>query len=217
MVNPFDGWTGAAQNKTSGYEMSNRIFLIIGLGNPGDRYQKTRHNIGFMVIDKIAGTYSIPVNKSKFNAEYGKGLIDCIDAILVKPMTFMNKSGLSVIRFINFFKVSTKDVLVIHDDIDLELGRIKIKEKGGDGGHKGVRSILDALGGEDFCRLRLGVGRSADQIDVSDHVLGNFTADESGKMVGLIDQARDAVVTILCHGTKDGMNRFNNRKFEISS
>jgi peptidyl-tRNA hydrolase, PTH1 family len=195
----------------------NKICLVIGLGNPGDRYQTTRHNIGFMVLDKIAGAYNIPVNKKKFNADYGKGVIDRIDTILVKPMTFMNKSGFSVIQFVNFFKVSNKDVLVIHDDIDLEFGRIKIKEKGGDGGHKGVRSILDALGSDDFCRIRLGVGRSAHQIDVSDHVLGSFNTDEKMQINRLIDHARDAVVTILCQGTKEGMNRFNNRKFEISS
>jgi PTH1 family peptidyl-tRNA hydrolase len=195
----------------------NRIGLIIGLGNPGDRYQTTRHNIGFMVLDKIAVDHDIPVNKMKFNADYGKGEIDGIDVILVKPMTFMNKSGISVARFANFFKVSNKDMLVIHDDIDLEFGRIKIKEKGGDGGHKGVKSILDALGSDEFCRLRLGVGRSAHQIDVSDHVLGIFNPEERKLMDRFIEHAGNAVVTILCQGTKEGMNRFNNRKIDISS
>ena len=135
-----------------------RVCLIIGLGNPGDRYQKTRHNIGFRAVEKISDDFGISLDKTKFQATYGKGKLDGIDVLLVKPMTYMNKSGFSIGRFANFYKVSNRDIVVIHDDIDLDFGRIKIKEKGGDGGHKGIRSTIDALGGNDFCRLRMGVG-----------------------------------------------------------
>jgi PTH1 family peptidyl-tRNA hydrolase len=194
-----------------------KVCLIIGLGNPGDRYRNTRHNMGFMVVDKIADDLSISLTKNKFQAVYGKGQIHGIDVFLIKPMTYMNKSGFSIGRFANFYKVSNRDIVVIHDDIDLDFGRIKIKEKGGDGGHRGIRSTLDALGGDEFCRLRMGVGRSGFDIDVSDHVLRPFNAEEQSVLKQFIEKARDAVVTILCKGTKEGMNRFNNSKIVISS
>lgn len=194
-----------------------RVCLIIGLGNPGDRYLKTRHNIGFMVADKLSDDFNISLGKNKFQAIYGKGQIEGIDTVVIKPLTFMNKSGLSISRFANFYKVADRDIVVVHDDIDLNFGRIKIKEKGGDGGHKGIRSIIDALGGNEFCRLRMGVGRSEFGIDVSDHVLGAFTVKEQSVLNDFIKVARDAVVTILCKGTKEGMNLFNNSQIAISS
>lgn len=194
-----------------------RVRLIIGLGNPGDRYRNTRHNIGFMAVDIISKDFGISLEKTKFQAEYGKGQIDGYDVLIVKPMTYMNKSGFSVGHFANFYKVANGDIVVIHDDIDLDFGRIKIKEKGGDGGHRGIRSIIDALGGDDFCRLRMGIGRSEFDTNVSDHVLGSFSDREQAALVQFIQTSRDAVVTILCEGTKEGMNRFNNSQIVISS
>ena len=186
-----------------------RLRLVVGLGNPGDAYLKTRHNAGFMVVDEVAEAFSIPLVKRKFDTIFGRGSVDGVEIILIKPMAFMNLSGPPVLKIANYFKILCEDMLVIHDDIDLVLGRLKINEKGGDGGHKGVRSLMDAFGGGDFVRLRMGVGRSEAEAGVTGHVLGRFTKEETEQLDQLITRARDAVVTILCEGTRVGMNNFN--------
>ncbi|QTA91799.1 aminoacyl-tRNA hydrolase [Desulfonema magnum] len=192
-----------------------RVHLIAGLGNPGDTYKKTRHNAGFMAVDAVADTYSIPVEKKKFDALIGRGRIQGREVILAKPMSFMNRSGFPIQSIANYFRISSKDMLIIHDDIDLAFGRIKIKEKGGDGGHKGLRSLIAAFGGGEFARLRIGVGRSEIGMSVPDYVLAKFDADEIKEMEQIIIRARDAVVTILCKGAKEGMNRFNKKNIII--
>ena len=189
--------------------MADGIRLIIGLGNPGKQYEKTRHNAGFMVIDAIADTFSISISKKKFNAEFGRGSIKGVEAVLAKPQAFMNISGPPVQKLAAYFKISIQDILVIHDDIDLNLGRIKIKEKGGGGGHNGIKSLINALNGDSFSRLRIGIGRPGEHTEVIDHVLGRFTLRESEVMDRTIFRAKEAVVTILCNGVKEGMNRFN--------
>ena len=194
-----------------------QLCLVVGLGNPGREYEKTRHNAGFMAVDDIARTFSIPLDKRKFNTVFGKGSIEDIDVILAKPMAFMNKSGPPVYSLARYFKIFYKAMLVIHDDIDLDFGRIKIMEKGGHGGHNGVRSLMDAFGGGDFSRLRIGIGRSGGGADVTGHVLGNYSADESKVLNEIIASTRNAVVTILCKGIRDGMNRFNNKRNVFSS
>ena len=186
-----------------------KLTLVFGLGNPGNRYQNTRHNLGFMVVDQISAHFQTAMNKNKFDAVCCRVRIDDMDVILAKPMTFMNKSGSSVSRFAGFYHVSTQDMLVIHDDIDLDFGRIKIKEKGGDGGHKGIRSIIDALGKDDFCRLRIGIGRPEAGMNPADYVLTPFYPDQRKLLESIITRARDAALTILCNGVKEGMNRFN--------
>ncbi len=185
----------------------------MGLGNPGDAYAKTRHNAGFMVVDEVAGSFSVSLEKRRpfSDLHLGYGSIEGVDFILVKPMTFMNKSGAPVKKIAGSSSISCRDMLVIHDDIDLAFGRLKIKEKGGDGGHKGIRSLIDAFGGGDFVRLRIGVGRPEAEISVTDHVLGRFSSDEKKDLDQVITMARDAVVTILCYDTKEGMNRYNNK------
>jgi len=187
------------------------------LGNPGAEYAKTRHNAGFLVIDDIAKSYSIPLNREKFNVVFGRGDIGGVDTILAKPQSFMNRSGPPVRQLADYFRISHRDILVIHDDIDLNFGRLKIKEKGGHGGHKGIRSLIDALGEDAFVRLRMGIGRSESGLDVSDHVLGRFGSDERNMFRQIVERARDAVVTILCEGAKEGMNRFNESRIQISS
>jgi len=132
-------------------------------------------------------------------------------------MAYMNRSGPQVQNIARYFRILCEDMLVVHDDIDLAFGRLKIKEKGGDGGHKGVRSIIDAFGGGDFTRLRIGVGRPEVDGNAADYVLGKFTLEEKKVLSQIITAARDAVVTILCKGTKEGMNRFNNRRIVILS
>ncbi|MGD1987256.1 MAG: aminoacyl-tRNA hydrolase [Desulfobacterales bacterium] len=188
-----------------------RMRLIVGLGNPGAQYENTRHNVGFMVADKLAGEFGISVTKNKFEVRYGSGTIGDQAVMLAKPMAFMNRSGWPVQKLAAYFKINSKDVIVIHDDIDLAFGRFKIKEKGGHGGHKGLKSIIQAVGQDAFVRLRIGVGRSETGNSVSDHVLGPFDNKESKLLDAIINRARDAVVTILTEGTKVGMNQYNTK------
>jgi peptidyl-tRNA hydrolase, PTH1 family len=189
-----------------------RVCLIAGLGNPGDTYARTRHNSGFMAVEALSEKFSIPVEKKKFEAVYGRGTINGIDVVLAKPMAYMNRSGPPVQNLSNYFRVSRKDLLVIYDDIDLAFGRLKISVKGGDGGHKGIRSIIDSFGGDDIPRLRIGVGRSESGISVSDYVLGRFSDKEKEDLDRIIKTAGDAAVTILCDGITEGMNRFNDKR-----
>jgi peptidyl-tRNA hydrolase, PTH1 family len=200
MVMGTDGFQG---------DLEGRLRLVVGLGNPGVKYAATRHNIGFRVVDRLAAEFGIAFAREKFNASFGRGRIEGLDVVLAKPMAFMNLSGPPVRGLADFFRISLQAVLVIHDDIDLDYGRLKIKEKGGHGGHNGIRSVINALGGSDFTRLRVGIGRSGAGAQVADYVLDQFTRDEAAELPHLIDRARDAVVTILCKGTKIGMNQFN--------
>jgi len=186
-----------------------RLYLIVGLGNPGDKYSDTRHNAGFMVVDKLAESHSAPVNKTKFDVLFGRGIINGIEAILAKPMLFMNRSGPPILSLARYFKIPCEDMLVIHDDIDLAFERFKITMKGGHGGHNGVRSLINAFGEDNFPRLRVGIGRSEGSVDVTGHVLSGFSAEEKKILPQLIMRARDAVVTITCHGINEGMNKFN--------
>ena len=188
-----------------------RMRLIVGLGNPGAQYENTRHNAGFMVIDKIGIEFGISIDKKKFDVHYGRGTIKDHAVMLAKPMAFMNRSGEPVQKLAAYFKIPSKELIVVHDDIDLAFGRLKIKEKGGHGGHKGLKSIIRAVGQDAFVRVRIGIGRSETGNSVSDHVLGRFYDDEAKLLDAIINRARDAVITILTEGTKAGMNRFNER------
>lgn len=184
----------------------------MGLGNPGPQYAATRHNAGFMVIDALAAAYAIRLDKTKFEVVYGRGEIEGLEVILAKPQAFMNRSGPPLQQLAHYFKIPGADMLVIHDDIDLPWERLKIKEKGGHGGHNGVRSLMDAFGGGNFVRLRIGVGRSDIGEGVTGHVLGRFSGPEREALARVITRSRDAVVTILCKGAKEGMNRFNDKR-----
>jgi len=195
---------------------ANRLRLVVGLGNPGNKYEDTRHNAGFLVADKIAQDFNLSFNKTKFDTIFGRGFIEDVDVVLAKPMAFMNRSGPSLQKLAHYFRIPGEDMLVIHDDIDLAFGRLKIKEKGGHGGHNGIRSIMDAFGGGDFDRLRIGVGRSEAGENVTDHVLGRFSGDKAEKVARVIAVARDAVVTVLSEGTKFGMNAFNRKDLLIT-
>jgi PTH1 family peptidyl-tRNA hydrolase len=197
--------------------MTLRVRLVVGLGNPGREYVKTRHNAGFMTVNNIAEAFSISLDKRKFNTVFGKGFIEGVEVILAKPMAFMNKSGPPVQNIAGYFKILSKDMLVIHDDIDLDFGRIKIIEKGGHGGHNGVRSLMDAFGVGDFPRIRIGIGRSGTGAEVTGHVLGKYSVDESKVLDQIITRTRNAVVTILRKGIKDGMNQFNNQRTVLTS
>ncbi len=186
-----------------------KVHLILGLGNPGTKYVKTRHNIGFMVVDEIARDCSISLDKKKFDVVYGRGVIGGKEIILAKPMAFMNRSGPPTQKLTHYFNILCGDMLVVHDDIDLTYERIKIKSKGGHGGHNGIRSLIDAFGNGDFNRIRMGIGRPGAQKGVVGHVLGKFSGEEVKNLDQLIGRARDAAVTIICNGIQEGMNRFN--------
>jgi PTH1 family peptidyl-tRNA hydrolase len=195
---------------------ANRLRLVVGLGNPGNTYEDTRHNAGFMAVDQIAQDFNISLNKTKFDTVYGRGWIGDVDLLLAKPMAFMNRSGPPLQKLAHYFRIPGEDMLVIHDDIDLAFGRLKIKEKGGHGGHNGIRSIMDAFGGGNFVRLRIGVGRSEVEGNVTDHVLGRFSNDKAEMVARVITIARDAAVTVLCEGMKVGMNAFNRKDLLIT-
>ena len=189
--------------------------MVIGLGNPGEAYSRTRHNTGFMIVDALSDAYTIPLNKTKYDTVFGRGTVEGMDVLLAKPMAYMNRSGFPVQRLAHYFRILREDLLVVHDDIDLAIGRLKIKEKGGDAGHKGIRSMMNAFGGGDFVRLRVGVGRSESDTSVSDHVLGTFRTEEKEIMEIIIKRAKDAVVSTLSKGIAEGMNRFNNTTITI--
>ena len=191
--------------------------LVVGLGNPGARYENTRHNAGFMTADRIARDFNISFDKRKFDCAFGRGFIEDVEVLLAKPMAFMNRSGPPIQKLAHFFRIQCKEMVVIHDDIDLVFGRLKIKEKGGHGGHNGIRSLMDAFGGGDFVRLRIGVGRSELGDNVTDHVLGRFSEQNAEVLSRIISGGRDAVVTVLCKGSKAGMNLFNGKDLAITA
>ena len=192
-----------------------KVRLIAGLGNPGRTYKNTRHNAGFMVLDEIAEAYSISFDKNKFDMLYGRGVMEGIEVVLAKPQSFMNRSGPPVRNLASYFKILCEDMLIVHDDIDLTIGRIKIKEKGGHGGHKGIKSLIDAFGNGNFTRLRIGVGRS-ERSSVTDHVLGRFSKDEKMNLDRITLSAQDAVVSFFIEGIAACMNKFN-QKMNVNS
>jgi PTH1 family peptidyl-tRNA hydrolase len=190
--------------------------MVVGLGNPGRAYEKTRHNTGFMAADKVAQNYAIHYDQRKFKTVFGRGRIGDAEVMLAKPMDYMNRSGPPVRSLARYFGVSSKDVLVIHDDIDLAFGRLKIKEKGGHGGHNGLRSLITACGGGGFPRLRIGIGRPAGSDPVTGHVLDRYSAEELRLLDSILIRACEAVTVILTEGLSAGMNRFNDKNFLVS-
>lgn len=151
--------------------------LIVGLGNPGKEYEKTRHNVGFNVIDLYLKENKLKLDKEKFNGKYTKTTINGEDVIFLEPQTFMNNSGESVSAIMKFYKININDILVIQDDLDMEIGKIKLKEKSSSGGHNGIKSIEEHLGTEDYKRLKIGISNNKD-IDTKDYVLGKFSKDD---------------------------------------
>lgn len=186
-----------------------RFRLIVGLGNPGEKYRFTRHNMGFMVVDRLAQAHQVSLDKRKFKVVFGRGRVGTQPVILAKPITFMNRSGPAVRDLAHFFRLGTQDILVIHDDIDLVFGKIKIKQKGGDGGHNGVRSLIEAWGSGAFIRLRIGIGRPQTQQEIKAYVLGRFDAQEERLLEDVISTAQAAAETTLFKGVEEAMNRFH--------
>ncbi len=152
--------------------------LLVGLGNPGPRYYGTRHNVGFLVIDALAAAHRIALRKRTSTAQYGEGTIGVHRVVLAKPLTYMNLSGQAVAALSVYFSILPRDLIVIHDDLDLVLGRLRLKTKGGDAGHYGVRSIIEHLGTGEFTRIRVGIGRPVRKEEVVPYVLSPFAPDE---------------------------------------
>ena len=186
------------------------IKLIVGLANPGAEYAATRHNAGAWYVDLLAERLRAPLREEpKFYGYTSRINLAGADVRLLVPTTFMNLSGNSVREAAKFYKTPSTDIVVIHDDLDLPAGRLRIRERGGSGGHRGIESMLSQLGADDFVRVRFGVGRPPEGWESADYVLGRFAPDEQALIKVAIDKAADAVEAILKEGTAPAMNRFN--------
>ena len=185
------------------------MYLIIGLGNPEEDYANTRHNMGFNVINQISENYNIKVSKTKFDALYGMGEILGKKVILIKPQTYMNLSGESVIKFKKFYKISNKDIIVIYDDVDLNVGDIRLKPKGGAGTHNGMKSVIECVNTEEFIRVRVGIGMPQNKEDMINYVIGAIPKREKEILNESVKKAAESVVEILENGIDIAMNKFN--------
>jgi PTH1 family peptidyl-tRNA hydrolase len=194
--------------------------IVAGLGNPGPQYALARHNVGFLVVDALADAHGVRFGPRKFDAETARGRIAGEDVLLAKPLTFMNLSGRSLAPLAAFYKVAPADLLVVHDDLDLPFGRLQLRERGGDGGHNGVRSIIAELGTREFKRLRVGIGRprlpeeapeaaARRRGAVVDHVLSAFAPEDAPALEGVIARACEAIESVLRDGIARAMNRYN--------
>lgn len=183
--------------------------LIIGLGNPGREYAKHRHNIGFQVVEALAEVHELRFNKRQHKARVATGRIDDAQVVLAKPLAFMNKSGESVSLLVHWHKTPTNHMLVVYDDLDIPLGTLRLRPKGGSGGHRGMRSIIQQLGTEEFPRLRIGIGRPPAGRDPADYVLSPFTADELPIIANVREEAIAAIECWLEEGIEAAMTQFN--------
>ena len=186
------------------------MFLIVGLGNIGKEYDDTRHNIGFEAIDYISKKYNIEINRKKFKGEYGEGFIANEKVILLKPSTYMNLSGESIIEVMNFYKLTNEEIIVLYDDISLEVGKIRIRDKGSAGGHNGIKSIISCIGLDVFNRIKIGVGQPKG--DLVSYVLGRFSKEEKEILSDVINIVSEGVETIIKCDIKEAMNKLNGFK-----
>ncbi len=185
--------------------------IIVGLGNPGIRYEWTRHNIGFQVVDHFASLNHIAIGSRRFKALYGIGSIGVQSVVLAKPLTFMNLSGDSIRKIVDHFDVEMEDLIVVHDDLDLPLGRIRIKRRGGDGGHQGIRSIIESLGGNNFLRLKIGIGRPPKGKEAAEYVLEPLDKAQRSEFEGILSPAAETLEVIILQGVDRAMNRIQKK------
>ncbi|MDD5311864.1 MAG: aminoacyl-tRNA hydrolase [Dehalococcoidia bacterium] len=192
--------------------------IIVGLGNPGKHYKGNRHNVGFHCIDYLADKYSIPLKKRTCQSDIGQGIIADCQVILAKPRTFVNLSGNAVSCLLDKYKANAADLIVIHDDLDLGTGRMRLKLGGRSGGHRGVNSIISCLGTQDFHRVRVGIsrpasetGRSRDEDEIVDYVLSDFTVEEEEIINSAISASAEAIKCLISEGIETAMNRYNKR------
>ncbi|MBF0529525.1 MAG: aminoacyl-tRNA hydrolase [Deltaproteobacteria bacterium] len=188
------------------------IYVGVGLGNPGGRYEGTRHNIGFAAVDMLAAVYRLDVGHNNFGSLLGRGRIEGIDTFLVKPQSYMNLSGGPVRRVLDYFKLSLDHLIVLHDDLDLQVGRIKVAARGGAGGHKGVASIIETLGDQRFARIKIGIGRPPEKNATVDYVLGGFFSDEKSSLQEAMENAVKATQVFITAGVIQAQNLFNRKE-----
>jgi peptidyl-tRNA hydrolase, PTH1 family len=184
------------------------VKLVVGLGNPGSRYADTRHNVGFMLVDRLAQRHGAAISKKQCSGLVGFAESPGEKLCLAKPQTYMNLSGETVGCLMRYYKVPISGLLVVYDDRDLPLGRLRLRDGGGAGGHRGIESIIAVLGTQQFPRLRIGIGRPT-EVDAVDHVLGRFSPDERPTVTATLDRAADAVEVALRDGLVRAMNEFN--------
>ena len=185
-------------------------WLIVGLGNPGKEYEKTRHNCGFRALDILAGKLGCKVDKGKFQGLYGQVNYSGHKLLLLKPLTYMNLSGRSVLQLSAYYHVPPQRIIVLFDDISLEPGRLRIRADGSAGGHNGIKSIISEVGSQDFPRVKIGVGSKAHpEQDLADHVLSTFSASEEKALVSALERAADAALCIIERGVPEAANRYN--------
>ncbi len=185
--------------------------IIVGLGNPGVQYRMSRHNIGFQVVDHLATINHLSVRSKRFRSLYGTGWIDSQQIVLLKPMIFMNRSGEAVKKATDFFHLKLEDLVVVHDDLDLPFGRLRFKQRGGDGGHQGIRSVIDRMGGNSFLRLKVGIGRPPQGMDPAEYVLDVFDKIERSHLNQILSQAAASLKVMLLEGLGKAMSQFQKR------
>lgn len=191
------------------------MFLIVGLGNPDKKYEHTRHNIGFDVIDAMAEKYNIEIKDAKHKALCGSGVIEGMKVMLAKPLTYMNLSGDSIAEIMNYYKMDPEsEMIVIYDDISLKPGNIRVRKKGSAGGHNGIKSIIARCGTQNFMRIKVGVGEKPKDWDLADHVLGRMSEEDRGHAEDAIKDAIEAAVLIMRDEVDQAMNQFNAKKVE---
>lgn len=189
-----------------------KLKLIVGLGNPGKRYAKNRHNLGFMAIDRFAEKHNIDLDIKKKKAVYGKGMCNGEEIVVLKPQTFMNLSGEAVLYLASFLKIKPENIIVVADDTELPFGKIRIRRKGGSGGHNGIKSLINSLKTENFPRLRFGIGRPPENsgIELYDYVLQDFTPEELTVLSEKLNIIADALTIMVTKSIDEAMNRYNN-------
>jgi peptidyl-tRNA hydrolase, PTH1 family len=185
------------------------VKLIVGLGNPGKRYEHARHNFGFLVIDRLANQHDVAVKKNLCDALVGHWSFGGEQIILAKPQTFMNRSGAAVDRLLREYGATTENLVIVYDDLDLPFGRIRIRTRGSAAGHRGVLSILETLAGAPFYRVRVGIGRPPDGMNAVDYVLQPFDDEEMRELNEIVDRAADSVVCLLRDGPRRAMELYN--------
>ncbi len=190
-------------------------YLIVGLGNPGNRYKPTRHNIGFMVLETLAERLDIELRQKSFDALWGKGTLDGEKVLLAEPQTFMNLSGTAVRQLQSFFKTDISNLIVIHDDLDLSFGAIRLKAGGGTAGHKGLASIESNLGSSEFIRVRLGIGKPVDKSRIEGYVLEPFRKEEQEVLPDIISRAADASAEIVLNGLQQAISKYQTKNINF--
>lgn len=191
------------------------VYLIVGLGNPGKRYEKTRHNIGFMAVEKLAARLEIDLKQKSFDALWGKGKVSGHSVLLAEPQTYMNLSGTAVRQLQAFFKTEISNLIVIHDDLDLPFGSVRMKIGGGTAGHKGLASIESNLGTSGFMRVRLGVGRPVDKSQIEGYVLEPFRKEEQEALPDILERAADASAEIILNGLQKAISRYQTKNINF--